>query len=131
MAGPHFQLAVAAAWTSLYLVCHRVSQPPEGDDWIHEVKFDGYCPRKFGSKAGNVAATFERWIGEGFFDEPRTVLDVLKRFRKEAIMVPRTSLPAYFLAAVRKGRLKRDEVQANGRTVWAYTTAASGKAKVN
>ena len=42
-----------------------------------------------------MAATFERWIGEGFFDEPRTVLDVLKRFRKEAIMVPRTSLPAF------------------------------------
>ena len=85
--------------------------------------------RKVGSKTGNVAATFERWINEGLFDEPRTVLDIQKRFRKEAIMIPRTSLPGYFLAAVRKGRLTREEVQANGRTVWAYTTAVNEKAK--
>lgn len=86
--------------------------------------------RKVGSKTGNVAATFERWIDEGYFDEPRTLSDVQRRFRKEAIMVPQTSLPGYFLAAVRKGRLTRDEVEANGKTVWAYTTAANGKIKV-
>lgn len=86
--------------------------------------------RKVGSKTGNVAATFERWIDEGYFDEPRTLSDVQKRFRKEAIMVPQTSLPGYFLAAVRKGRLTRDEVEANGKTVWAYTTGANGKVKV-
>jgi hypothetical protein len=86
--------------------------------------------RKVGSKTGNVAATFERWIDEGYFDEARTLSDVQKRFRKEAIMVPQTSLPGYFLAAVRRGRLTRDEVEANGKTVWAYTTAANGKAKV-
>lgn len=81
--------------------------------------------RKVGSKTGNVAATFERWIEEGYFHEPRTLSDVQKRFRKEAIMVPQTSLPGYFLAAVRKGRLTRDEVEANGKTVWAYTTATN------
>jgi hypothetical protein len=85
--------------------------------------------RKVGSKTGNVAATFERWIDEGYFDQPRTLSEVQKRFRKEAIMVPQTSLPGYFLAAVRKGRLTRDEVESNGKTVWAYTTAASGKKK--
>ena len=79
--------------------------------------------RKVGSKTANVAGTFERWIDEGFFSEPRTSLDVQRRFRKEAIIVPRTSLPGYFLAAVRKGRLTRDEIEANGKTVWAYTTA--------
>ena len=83
--------------------------------------------RKVGSKTGNVAATFERWIEEGYFDEPRTLSDVQKRFRKEAVMVPQTSLPSYFLNAVRKNRLTRDEVESNGKTVWAYTTAASGR----
>lgn len=83
--------------------------------------------RKVGSKTGNLAATFERWIDQGYFDEPRTLSDVQKRFRKEAIMVPQTSLPAYFLAAVRKGRLARDEVEGNGKTVWAYTTARASK----
>ena len=40
-------------------------------------------------------------------------------------MVPKTNLPSYFLAAVRKGRLTREEVESNGRMVWAYTTAAA------
>jgi len=85
-------------------------------------------PRKIAGKTGNVAATFDRWIDEGYFDEPRTLSDVQKRFRKEAIMVPQTSLPGYFLGAVRKGRLTRDEVEANGKTVWAYSTGANAKA---
>lgn len=41
-------------------------------------------------------------------------------------MVPQTSLPGYFLGAVRKGRLKRDEVDVGGKMVWAYTTDKKG-----
>jgi hypothetical protein len=78
--------------------------------------------RKLGGKTGSVAATFERWIDEGYFDEPRTLADVQKRFRKEAIMIPQTSLPGYLLGAVRKGRLNRDEMDVGGKTVWGYTT---------
>jgi hypothetical protein len=85
--------------------------------------------RKVAGKTGNVAATFERWIAEGYFDEPRTLAEVQKRFRKEAIMVPQTSLPGYFLSAVRKGKLTRDETLTNGKTVWAYTTNKRSKAK--
>jgi hypothetical protein len=77
---------------------------------------------KLGGKTGSIAATFERWIDEGYFDEPRTLVDAQKRFRKEAIMVPQTSLPGYFLGAVRKGRLNRDEMNMDGKTVWGYTT---------
>lgn len=79
-------------------------------------------PRKIVGKTGNLAATFDRWITEGYFDEPRTLSEVQGRFRKEAILVQQTSLPGYFLGAVRSGRLTRDEVNANGKTVWAYTT---------
>jgi hypothetical protein len=89
----------------------------------------GKKSRKVGSKTGNVAATFERWINEGYFDELRTLSDVQKRFRKEAVIVPQTSLPTYFLAAVRKGRLTRDEVETNGKTVWGYATATNGKSQ--
>jgi hypothetical protein len=94
-----------------------------------EVNSGGKKPRKVGSKTGNVAATFERWIDDGYFDEPRTLSDVQKRFRKEAVMVPQTSLPGYFLSAVRKNRLTRDEVESNGRTVWSYTRPASEKTR--
>jgi|CXWL01.1.fsa_nt_gi hypothetical protein len=92
-------------------------------------KADEKRPRKVAGKTGNLAATFDRWIDEGYFDEPRTLAEVQKRFRKEAIMVPQTSLPGYFLGAVRKGRLTRDEMDANGKTVWAYTTVKTEEAK--
>lgn len=78
--------------------------------------------RKAGSKTGNIAATFDRWIDEGYFDTPRTMADVQQRFRREALLVRQTSLPGYFLAAVRKGRLSRDETQSGGKTVWAYSS---------
>ena len=78
--------------------------------------------RKVGGKTSNIAATFERWIDVGYFNEPRTLTDVQKRFRKEAIMVPQTSLPGYFLGAVRNGRLNREERNTGSKTVWAYTT---------
>lgn len=78
--------------------------------------------RRVGAKTGNIAATFDRWIDEGYFDKPRTLSDVQQRFRKEAMMIPQTSLPGYFLAAVRKGRLKRDEMEVGSRTVWGYST---------
>lgn len=78
---------------------------------------------KIQGKTGNVAATFDRWIKEGYFDQPRTLAEVQSRFRKEAVLVPQSSLPGYFLSAVRGGRLERDEVAQGSKTVWAYTTA--------
>jgi hypothetical protein len=83
---------------------------------------NGKRSRGAGSKTTNIAGTFERWIDEGYFDEPRTLSDVQNRFRKEAIMIPRTSLPGYFLKAVRGNRLVREEASIKGRTVWTYLT---------
>ena len=78
--------------------------------------------RKASAKTGNIASTFDGWIDAGYFDEPRTLAEVQKRFRQQAMMVPQTSLPSYFIGAVRKGRLKRDEVVVGGKTVWGYST---------
>jgi hypothetical protein len=108
----------------------QAADAPSAEDEV-VAEGDAKKSRKVGSKTGNVAATFERWIDEGYFDEPRTLSDAQKRFRKEAVMVPQTSLPSYFLSAVRKGRLTREEVEANGKRVWAYMTDTSGKSKVN
>jgi hypothetical protein len=76
---------------------------------------------KRGRKTG-VGPTFDKWIDEGYFDEPKTLAEVQNRFRKEAIIVPQTSLPGYFLGAVRNKRLKREEITVGNKTVWAYTT---------
>jgi len=103
----------------------------EGDvepDQVEQAEV-GVKSRKVSAKTGNVAATFDRWIDEGYFNEPRTLSEVQKKFRQVAIMVPQTSLPGYFLSAVRKGRLTREELEVNGKTVWAYTASNAAKAK--
>ncbi len=82
---------------------------------------------KIGVKTRNIAATFESWINGGWFNEPRTLSDVHRHFRKVGIMVPQTSLSGRLLSAVQNGRLSRDEIQGNGKTVWAYTATKAVK----
>lgn len=74
-------------------------------------------------KAGNVGVQFDNWIDGGFFDEPKTLADVQKRFHKEGVILPRTSVPQYLLKAVRLGRLTREEADVNKKHVWAYRTS--------
>jgi len=78
--------------------------------------------RKSASK-GNVAERFNSWIDQGYFNDWKTLSDVQKRFHKEAIMVPQTSMPIYLLGAVRAGRLEREKQDVDGKTVWAYKKA--------
>lgn len=75
--------------------------------------------RKSASTA-NVAERFTLWIEQGYFNDWKTLSDVQKRFHKEAVMVPQTSMPSYLLGAVRAGRLEREKHDINGRTVWVY-----------
>lgn len=81
-------------------------------------------PRKpSGSKGGNLSERFNTWIDGGYFEQPRTLADVQKRFHQEALIVPATSIPVYLLGAVRAGRLQRVKEEVNGRRVWTYRRA--------
>lgn len=71
-------------------------------------------------RPGGLSAQFDRWIDLGFFDQPRTLSDVQKRFHKEGSILPKTSVPKYLLQAIRSGRLHREEREINKRTVWVY-----------
>ena len=73
------------------------------------------------SSGGGVAERFQSWIDDGYFDKPKSLADVQARFHKEAIIVPQTSLPSYFLKGVRSGHLERDKAEVNGKTVWVYS----------
>jgi hypothetical protein len=111
---------------------HATKRSEEGDGKSYNRKKEPVAMagrvRKVSGKTGNVAATFESWIDEGYFNEPRTLSDVQKHFHRHAIMVPQTSLPGYLLGAVRKRRLTRDEVVGNGgKTVWAYKAGPNAK----
>jgi hypothetical protein len=81
-------------------------------------------PRKSsGNKGGNLSEQFNAWIDDGFFEQPRTIADVQKRFHQRAIIVPITSMPVYLLRAVRAGRLQRERQDVNGKQVWTYRKA--------
>jgi hypothetical protein len=71
-------------------------------------------------RGGGLKNTFEGWIAEGFFAEPRTLADVQARFHEEAMLIPRTSIPGYLLGAVRAKSLSRRKQDVNGKTVWVY-----------
>ena len=71
-------------------------------------------------KNGGAAAEFELWIENGFFAEARTLSDVQQRFHKEAIMIPRTSIPKMLLGAVKRKKLSRDKAEVGGKLLWVY-----------
>jgi hypothetical protein len=71
-------------------------------------------------KTGGQSALFTKWIEDGFFDQPRSHADVVKKFRQAGIVVSPTSMPQLFLKAVRDDQLVRDEANVSGRNVWVY-----------
>lgn len=71
-------------------------------------------------KTGGQSALFGKWIEDGFFDQPKSHADVVKKFRQAGLVVSPTSMPVLFLKAVRGGQLVRDEAEVSGRNVWVY-----------
>jgi hypothetical protein len=99
----------------------KLSDPPiKGRSTGSRGKSDSLS-RRATAKNGGAAASFEAWISDGFFSENRTLSDVQNRFHKEAIIIPRTSIPALLLRAVRTKRLKREKMDVSGKSVWVYT----------
>jgi hypothetical protein len=79
--------------------------------------------RRTGSagKRGSQAAKFETWIDEGYFDQARSLGDVVKKFRQSGVIVARTSIPQLLLKAVRSERLNREEAEVAGKSAWVRT----------
>src|SRR5262249_28431901 len=71
-------------------------------------------------KQSSLAGKFNGWIEHGYFDEPRTLANVQKKFQQVGLILPKTSIPQYLLKAVRDGRLTREEAKVGGRNVWTY-----------
>lgn len=111
-------------------IVRKRKKPPKNGPKTDDALADGANKEK-PKKAKSMASAssgkplgekFSAWIADGYFDEPRTGKDVQNRFHKEAIIVPRTSIPAYLLSAVRNGKLEREKATVNNKEVWVYTT---------
>jgi hypothetical protein len=82
---------------------------------------NGVVDRKTGTGTrGDRRQRFDSWVTEGYFGEPRTLADVQRRFHKEALIIPQTSIPTLLLGAVRAESLTRDKQEVNGKIVWVY-----------
>jgi hypothetical protein len=72
------------------------------------------------SKASDVGLQFTEWVEQGYFNKPRTAADVLRRFHEEGTIIPRSSVPQYLLAAVRRQQLSRQKEDVDGKEVYVY-----------
>jgi len=80
---------------------------------------------KKGAKTSSNGASerFAGWVGDGFFDQEKTLKDVQDKFHEVGMIVARTSIPTYLLKAVRAGTLKRTKKKVGNKDVWVYQTA--------
>jgi hypothetical protein len=69
-----------------------------------------------------LGAMLRGWIGEGFFDQRRTLADIRRRYHQLGQIIPTTSIPKYVLHAVRAKPplLEREKAEVDGKTVWTY-----------
>ncbi len=85
----------------------------------------GTVGRRRRASSGGAAAKFSEWLKSSYFDQPRTLADVLSKFHDEAIIIPTTSIPKYLLKAVRDQHLSRSKQSVGGREVWVYKSRRS------
>lgn len=76
--------------------------------------------RKSHTKGVDLGAMFRGWITDGYFKQRRSMKDVKQKFRQKGVMVENTTLPTYFLAALRDDLLEREQAEVDGRKVWVY-----------
>jgi hypothetical protein len=82
--------------------------------------------RKKNRRASGQLKTFlTKWAGDGFFNEPKTLANLLERYHEHGVITKQTSLSGLMLEAVRAGLLARAKVEVGGKQVWAYRTRSS------
>ncbi len=92
----------------------RPRMPMQGDD------SDSAAIKKDRKSKSGLVERFDRWIEDGFFDQPKTLADVQRKFHKDGFVLPQTSIPKYLLRALHADRLSRDEASIDGKKVWVY-----------
>lgn len=69
---------------------------------------------------GQLKTLLTKWAGDGFFNEPKTLADLLERYHENGVIAKQTSLSGLMLDAVRQGVLARIKNKVGGRQVWTY-----------
>jgi hypothetical protein len=72
--------------------------------------------------SGRLKALLNGWTADGFFNEPKTLANLLERYHERGIITKQTSLSGLVLEAVREGLLIRARADVGGKQVWVYRT---------
>jgi hypothetical protein len=80
----------------------------------------GNANRKNRGASGQLKAFLTKWAGDGFFNEPKTLANLLERYHEHGVITKQTSLSGLMLEAVRAGLLARTKIDVGGKQVWAY-----------
>jgi hypothetical protein len=70
-----------------------------------------------------ISGSLTRLVDTGFFEEERTLAQVMDRLHEMAIIAKRTSLSGPIANLVREGRLTRKKVTEGGKDIWSYRSA--------
>jgi hypothetical protein len=70
--------------------------------------------------SGQLKTFLTKWADDGFFNEPKTLANLLERYHEYGVITKQTSLSGLMLEAVRDGLLGRAKVEVGGKQVWAY-----------
>lgn len=85
----------------------------------------GKARKKSRGPSGGLKTFLIKWSGEGFFNEPKTLADLLERYHEHGVITKQTSLSGLMLEAVREGLFARTKVDVAGKQVWAYRALSS------
>ncbi|MEK7073573.1 MAG: hypothetical protein AAB974_04020 [Patescibacteria group bacterium] len=73
------------------------------------------------SPGASVAVQLSRLLDQGWFNNGKSIAEFRQKISDDyAINVPQTSLPRYFIDAVRAARMCRERADRGGSSVWVY-----------
>jgi hypothetical protein len=82
-------------------------------------------PKKKSRSANQLKTYLTKWMGEGYFVEPRTLSNLQERYHEHGVIAKQTSLSGLMLDAVRDGLLARTKVAVGGKQMWTYRIRSS------
>jgi hypothetical protein len=95
-------------------------KPEKADDERHDPVGDTKKQKKKRGASGQLKTFLTKWAGDGFFNEPKTLANLLERYHEHGVITKQTSLSGLMLEAVREGLLARAKIDVGGKQVWAY-----------
>lgn len=78
-------------------------------------------PKKKGGRSQrDLSSVFDKFISEGFFNQPRVIGDVKDRFAEKGLSVQLSTIPKMLLKATKGENITRKKKEINKKKVWVY-----------